>query len=271
MKNVLSSVISSRDNPAAKRLRALLSSARERTREQLTVLEGIHLAQAWLAHSTSVETAVVAQSALPLPEVVELLKKLPEETQLLVFTDDLLQQVSTLDSGAMLCLVVAPRVAPWDDVQGKDGVILDGVQDPGNVGSILRSAAAAGVNYALLGAGCASAWAPRTLRAGMGAQFALNIVETGSLEKVMPTLGATVIATRPQADLTLYDLKLTSPIAWVFGSEGGGVSEAVLKHVDKHVSIPQTDLVESMNVAASAAVCCFEMRRQRLFVNNASN
>jgi TrmH family RNA methyltransferase len=144
-----------------------------------------------------------------------------------------------------------------------DAVLLDGIQDPGNLGSILRSAAAAGVNQVLLSADCAQAWAPKTLRAGMGAHFRLALHENADLSTFLAAYRGRAILTAPTSKTDLYSLNLEGPLAWIFGSEGQGVRPSLIEAIERHVRIPMHREIESLNVAASAAICLFEMLRQR--------
>lgn len=260
-------VIRSRHNATVKRLHGLLRDARDRQQQQRTVLEGVHLAQAWLQQELPVDCIALAESALQKEEVQSLLT--PVLRQRCVLLDDAIAaHLSLLESGAAIFLLVQPLTARLEQFQQQDCVVLEAVQDPGNLGSILRSARAAGVSHALLGPGCASAWAPRTLRAGMGAQCTMKIIETSSLEQSVGALQVPVVATALQAQHTLYATNLRAPVAWVFGNEGQGVSETLLAMVNKTVLIPHSTAIESLNVAAAAAVCLFEMQRQRSFAGD---
>ncbi len=263
--------IQSRDNPRLKQLRALLSSARARQEDKLTVLEGLHLCAAWLRQPFPIHSAWVSESARQHVEVKAILRQLVDRSVVNVLPDALFQQMSNLESGASLCFIVEPLCYPLAPSVEQDCVVLDAVQDPGNVGTILRTAAAAGVQQAWLGAGCASAWAPKTLRAGMGAQCVMRIGEGNLLHEFLPTLNATKVAADVHGTQSLYALNLNMPIAWVFGNEGQGLSDSVLACMQQRVLIPQSSIVESINVSAAAAICLFEMRRQRLASNKASN
>jgi TrmH family RNA methyltransferase len=263
--------IQSRDNPRLKQLRALLSSARARHEDKLTVLEGLHLCAAWLRQPLPVHSAWVSESGQQHVEVKAILLQLPDKTVVNVLPDALFQQISNLESGASLCFIVEPLCYPLKLDVEQDCVVLDAVQDPGNVGTLLRTAAAAGVQQAWLGAGCASAWAPKTLRAGMGAQGVMRISEGAVLHELLPALKVMNVAADVHGTQSLYALNLNMPIAWIFGNEGQGLSAPVLACVQQRVLIPQSSIVESINVSAAAAICLFEMRRQRLASNKASN
>lgn len=140
--------------------------------------------------------------------------------------------------------------------------MLDAIQDPGNVGTIIRSAAAAGADAVLLSAQCADAWAPRTLRAAMGAHFALAIHVRCDLERVARNFEGRVIAAAGQGGAAPHELSLLGSIALVFGSEGAGLSEPLAKVAHAVTSIPLARGVESLNVGAAAAIILFERARQ---------
>ena len=140
--------------------------------------------------------------------------------------------------------------------------MLEDIQDPGNLGSILRSAAAAGVRHAMLSKRCAQAWSPRVLRAAMGAHFVLNIYEFVDLPDAARAFQGTVVATCTRAPRSVYDVDLTSGIALLFGNEGAGLSCELLAAAHEVVAIPMPGRVESLNVAATVAVCLFERVRQ---------
>jgi len=141
--------------------------------------------------------------------------------------------------------------------------LLEDIQDPGNVGSMLRSAAAAGVHDVLLSKSCAFAWSPKVLRAAQGAHFALNIVEGADLLAFVAHYAGQVVALVPAVSKALYDLDLAKSTAFVIGNEGAGLSAELLAAVSVHATIPMPGKSESLNAAAAAAICLFEMARQR--------
>jgi TrmH family RNA methyltransferase len=145
----------------------------------------------------------------------------------------------------------------------ESAVLLDGVQDPGNVGSILRSAGAAGIRQVYCSAGTAFCWSPKVLRAAMGAHFVLEIFENVDLPALAASARIPVLATSGYASERLYGLDLSGPVAWVLGHEGQGVSSELLDLATRRVAVPHAGKVESLNVAACAAVCFFEQLRQQ--------
>lgn len=253
--------ITSHDNAVFRTVRELAHSARERRRAGRSVLEGVHLCESWLVHHGAPPLAIASDSALAHAEIAALLQR--HRLQPTVVSDALFTDLSTLQQGPGLAFVVdTPRPALPDAI-AHDAVYLDRIQDPGNVGTLLRSAAAAGIGRVVTAPGTAWCWSPKVLRAGMGAHFRLAIHEAIPWSAVRNRLAVTAVGTRAtRADL-LYDTDLVPPVLWLFGNEGEGLSDEVAADVNRWVRIPQAHGVESLNVAAAAAVCLFEQQRQR--------
>lgn len=252
-------LLTSRDNPQFKAIKRLAQSGRERRHSGQTLLDGVHLIRAYEAARGAVETLVVAESAQAQPEIAGLLVG----RNGLVLTDQLYREAAIVDtpSGAMAVISVPPALAPDSSC---DSVLLDGVQDPGNVGTLIRTAAAAGFRQVLLSPDCAGAWSPKVLRAGQGAHFALAVVEDVNLPAFIRDYRGQVAVTVLDEAASLYSCDLRSPLAWVFGSEGQGVRRDVAEMASLRIRIPMPGAVESLNVGAAAAVCLFETLRQRL-------
>ena len=163
-------------------------------------------------------------------------------------------------TGILGLIAIPDRRPPPDNPE--PCVLLEDVQDPGNLGSILRSTAAAGIRQVYLSAQCADLWSPKVLRAGMGAHFHLECfagVDLGGFAAAFP---GRLIATHLAARQSVFDTDLTGHIGLIFGNEGAGLSRAVLDAVDCVVAIPMPGQTESLNIAAAAAVCLFERVRQ---------
>ncbi|MBI2309158.1 MAG: RNA methyltransferase [Rhodocyclales bacterium] len=254
--------ISSRDNPRFKRLRKWATHHRARRDDGVILLDGLHLIEALQAvHGEIVEVAVAAGAAGK-PEIAAWLAGHPR-LDVLSLADGLFAEIAATETPSGIVAVArapVPSAAPANDI---DCLLLDGVQDPGNVGTLLRTAAAAGIRQALLGPGCADPWAPKTLRAGQGAQFLLAIHEGCDLAAFLAGFAGTGVVTRLDAARSLYETSLDGPLAWVFGAEGQGVSAPVAKAAKLGVFIPMPGGTESLNVAAAAAVCLFEVVRRR--------
>ena len=273
--------ISSSSNPKWRHLRELLESARERRRSGQTVLEGWHLLDAWLATGRPIRQLVIPQRTLQqlagvpasdgddIDESVEHSSpvQVAADAHWLILDDRLFGELDLLPSPSPVLAVVdiPQRALPARLGEGGDVIVLDRVQDPGNVGAILRTAAAAGVQTLLTTPGTAACWAPKVLRAGMGGHFVLDIVENVAPEALQALAAHLPLAgTVLQGGQSLYGTDLRSPLAWVFGNEGEGIAPALQERLGLRLTIPQAAGVESLNVAASAAVCLFEQRRQRL-------
>ncbi len=253
--------IGSRDNPLVKRVRALGRSARECRKSGETLLDGPHLVAEALRAAVPIKALLVAESAIARPEPAQLCETLDEVVRLL--PDELFRQLSPVDTpSGLLALIDQPAAA--QAVPDRDLVVLDAVQDAGNVGTILRTAAAAGVRQAVLTEGCAQAWSPKVLRAGMGAHFRIGIVEHADVAALLKDYAGIVAATVLGPDAgELYRCDLSGPVAWLFGSEGAGVSAGLAALATHRVAIPMAAQVESLNVACAAAICLFEQLRQR--------
>lgn len=253
--------IQSKDNPLYKQL--LRSSQGKKVDGKLLVwLEGIHLSQAWLDAGYEVVSAVFdAERLTQQPELQHLLQRLDERLCLSV-SPNLMRQLSSVEQGQGVGLVVRPPDKPTVQTMTQSCVYLDRIQDPGNVGTLLRTMAAAGVMHAFLSPGCAWAWSQKVLRSAQGAHFALQIHEQVDPTHFMQVVQIPLYATALEQAQPLYALDLTQPIAWVFGNEGQGVHADLLNQAQQRVFIPQIEHVESLNVAAAAAVCLFEQRRQ---------
>lgn len=256
--------ITSRDNPKVKRLHGLATSARDRRQLGQTLLDGAHLVQAALDAGWPLRELVVSEQGLGRDEIAALIVRcgaLPA-TRL---TDPLFAHVSPVDTPSGVLAVIDLPAEPLAEGPRVGSLLaLDGVQDAGNLGTILRTAAAAGLRDVLLAPGCAQAWSPRVLRAGMGGHFRLAIREQVNLKRALADYPGLVLATGlGPGSCDLYELDLRGPVAWLFGAEGRGLSPEAEALASRSVRIPIAGAVESLNVAAAAAVCLFEQVRQQ--------
>lgn len=252
--------ISSRDNTFFKGLRALVTDHREPRRRGETLVDGIHLVHACSERGIETRQLVVSDSGLLNPGIAALIEH--AGAGCITLSDALFREATGVDSPTGIAAVIAIPALPEGPVAG-DAVLLDAVQDAGNVGTILRTAAAAGVHDIVLGTGCAGAWTPRVLRAGQGAHFGLRIREQADLSAALAVCQGLSVATVVQGGESLFDLDLRQPVAWIFGNEGIGVSATLAAAASRRATIPLAADTESLNVAAAAAVGLFEMVRQR--------
>ncbi len=254
--------ITSRDNPRLKHLRGLLEQANARRKASQTVLEGIHLLDAYQRAGQTPDSIFLSESMLTHPEVNDLLDGWKQVSRF-VLPDALYKEMRTLGQGIDIMALINTVHTALPERLTVDALILEDVQDAGNVGTLLRTAAAAGIKQVICTTGTASAWSPRVLRAGMGAQFGLEIIEQADINEVIERLDIPLHATSSHASQSLYALDLTTPIAWLMGNEGQGASDVALANAIA-VTIPQPGGQESLNVAIAGAICMFEMVRQRL-------
>lgn len=254
--------ITSRDNPTVKALKTLLTDARRRREAGFAVLEGPHLITAALDHAVRPNLVAVSESARSHPEITNLLDRLGE-IDMLCLSDGLFRSLSELVAPlGILARIGVPCPEP-SILPAGDCLLLDAVQDAGNVGALLRIAAAAGVHDVLLGPGCAGAWTSRVLRAAQGAHFHLRIREQANLAAFLHAYAGTSVAAVAHGGDDLYGLSLSGPTTWLFGNEGNGIAPELVRIAGLRATIPLAQGSESLNVAAAAAVCLFETRRQR--------
>ena len=250
--------ITSRDNPALQRIRKLSQDASAYRKIGSIWLEGDHLARAALQRGHPITLAVITEAAYADAQMRALADAAPK---VLVVPTELFRGLSGLESPAQIGFEV-PHEATRAITPGLDSVVLDRLQDAGNVGTILRSAAAFGFKQVLSIKGTAALWSPKVLRAGMGAHFGLRLIE-GLAPADLQALQVPLVATSSYAPNSLNQLTLPKPCAWVMGHEGQGVSPELMALCAQTVSIPQPGGEESLNVGAAAAICLYESARQR--------
>lgn len=258
------SVITSSANPHIKRLRSLATDKRDRRRERSFLLEGVRL----------VATALEAGAPL------DLVLYAPEQLASTASGRALLAQIEKLpyayaaseQAVAAACETVSPQgvvaAAPWPELETRPGqlvLILDGVQDPGNVGTLLRTAEAVGASEVICIKGSADLYSPKVVRSAMGAHFFLPLRVDFAWEDVASYLGQryTIYAADAEAELSYFDVDWSRPSALVVGNEANGLSAAALQHAHSMLSIPMVGRSESLNAAVAGSVIMFEALRQR--------
>jgi len=256
--------ITSRDNPLYKELKHLAGSSQARRKAGQTLLDGVHLCQSFLALRGAPRHCIVAETALANPEVAEIVLQCEQaHAHCTAMPDALYNALSQVEHGVGLMFLIDTPVLTVPAVLTRDAVMLDNLQDPGNVGSILRSAAAAGITQVFCSQGTAFCWSPKVLRAAMGAHFVVEIYENVDLAALIRASAIPVLATSGYAKQRLYEVDLRQQVAWLFGHEGQGVADDLLGLASNQVVIPHLGQIESLNVAACAAVCFFEQLRQK--------
>lgn len=255
-------LIQSRDNPFFKELLKLTGSARQRGKVNQTLLDGAHLLAAFQDAGIAPLHILLNTAALQDDEIGGLLEQM-SDVPVAQLDDKLFAELSELKTPTgILTLIALPQPSAAIS-ESRFALLLEDIQDPGNLGSILRSAAAAGCDAVFLSQGCADAWSPKVLRAAMGGHFALKIYERQNLPDVAQAFSGTLLATSLQSKHSLYDCDLSGDVALMIGNEGGGLSDGLFEFATKKISIPMLGKVESLNAAAATAICLFEAVRQR--------
>jgi TrmH family RNA methyltransferase len=257
--------VTSPSNPRVREALRLMASSHERRRAGRCVLEGAHLVDVYRATIGLPETIIASDEALARDEVRALVGG-AADARTIVVPAALLAEHSAMPAGiGVLAVVTTPRdTTPRDDAALT--LLLEDVQDPGNVGSIVRSAAAAGVEQVLLSKTCAFAWSPKVLRAGQGAHFLTRVVEDVDLvdwSTRFRAAGGTLAALVVDQGAPLYEADLPAPLALAVGNEGAGLTPALAAVANRRVTIPMARGNESLNAAAAAAVALFEVVRRR--------
>jgi TrmH family RNA methyltransferase len=257
-------LVASRDNAAYKSLARLATRGSERKREGLSLLDGAHLLAAFLDSGRKPEQVAVNRAGLEDPEIARLIE-MSAPARAMLLSDALFKSLSTVDSPTGVVACVKTPVGARVPVDAALVLFLENIQDPGNVGTLLRSAAAAGAGHVMLSPTCAFAWSPKVLRAAMGAHFAVNIVEGADAAEFLARYRGATVALAGEARASLYDLDLRPPTAFFVGNEGSGLSEGVRRAASVRARIPMPGRVESLNAGTAGSICLFETVRQRAY------
>ncbi len=250
--------ITSRDNPIFKQLRKLAESARERGKENKTLLDGVHLIESYLQVFGEPVSLVVPEGKSS-AEATALMQRLEHVSTVMLPTLMFAELTPVVSSTGILAVIEIPQIAPPEKPQF--ALMLENIQDPGNLGSMLRTALGAGVEAVYCSKGCTDAWSPKALRGGQGAQFHIPVVEAVDLPHTMREFAGNVYAATLDGE-SLYTLDLAVPTAFVIGNEGAGLQAETIAAATCKVSIPTDARLESLNAATAAAICLFERKRQ---------
>lgn len=250
--------ITSRDNAVFKQLKKLADNKRERSKTGQTLLDGVHLIESYW-HVFGEPELLIIPEGKSTQEAVDLMQKLGDVNTVMFPTLMFSELTPVATSTGILALVKQPKVELPRTVNF--ALMLEDIQDPGNLGSMLRTALGANVDIVYLSKGCTDVWAPKCLRGGQGAQFHLPIIEGVDIIEALKEFNGNSYATTLTGD-ALYGYDLTAPTAFVIGNEGAGLSKDTINAASYEVSIPMHEKLESLNAAAAAAICLFERKRQ---------
>ena len=255
--------VASRENPAFKAMARLVSNAGVRRRSGLSVIDGPHLLGAFLDSGQRPEEVMVNRAGLEDREIAGLVER-SAPARVTLLSDTLFDALSTVESPTGVIASIHTPAARAAGPDAKLVLLLDEIQDPGNVGTLLRSAAAAGADHVLLSPGCAFAWSPKVLRAAMGAHFIVNVVEQADLAGYVAAFRGASIALAGDGDRSIYAVDLRAPVAILVGNEGAGLSPQLRAAAWIRARIPMARGIESLNAGAAGTIALFEASRQRL-------
>jgi RNA methyltransferase, TrmH family len=258
-------VISSLSNPSFRHWLAVKEKSERKTGDLL--LEGFHLLQSWNERYAAPKCVIVAAGFKITDELHEWLTK--HSVPIEIVSDALFAKLSSLDSFLGPIALVSPKLRILTEPHPERGdlVYLDRIQDPGNLGTILRSCAALGVTQVALSPGTVWPWSSKVLRAGMSAHFSLELHDEFDIERLLALQGFQFLMTSglDAKEVQMIDqCDLLPPSVWCLGNEGSGLSQSLLEAKGSiRVSIPQSPAVESLNVASALSICLYEQQRQR--------
>lgn len=253
--------ITSRDNPLFKRLKKLAESARARREARMTLLDGEHLLSAYLDAGGQPHT--LARAASYDVGLFEPWAARCPHAKAIVLSDALFAEIAPVATPTGMLAEAAwltpPALAAIPLV-----IVLEDIQDPGNLGAMLRTAAAAGATLAVLSKGCHDPWSPKALRGGQGAQFVLPMERGVDVADWCAQFKGQRLALALAEDRSVFSSDLTGPLAFIVGNEGAGLSDDVRAAATATVQIPMPGKMESLNASAALAIAVFEAVRQRL-------
>jgi TrmH family RNA methyltransferase len=254
-------VLRSSDNPRVRRWRRLIAERQTRRRSRRAWIEGLRLIDAYLGTGGAPVALIVSAEAAEDRALRALVRRAGLTP--VVLAGPVFKALAATETPQGIAAEIEIPEPPSGGVPGEPCVFLDGVQDPGNLGAILRSAAAFSVGEVVLGTGCADPWSPKVLRAAMGAHFALRLRETSRLAQQFAAFDGARICTVPRGGTPLHSIDLRGRHAWAFGGEARGVGEDTAGAASLRACIPIATSTESLNVATAAAICLYEAARQR--------
>lgn len=252
--------ITSRDNPIFKRLKKLAESARARREARMTLLDGEHLLAAYLDAGGQPHTLVRADS-FDAGRFEDWAARCPD-AKAIALPDALFDELAPVSTPTGL-LAESAWLSPIAREDTPLIIVLDDIQDPGNLGSMLRTGAAAGATLAVLSKGCHDPWSPKALRGGQGAQFVLPMERGVEVPAWCAQFKGQSLALALAEDRSVFSSDLTGPLAFIVGNEGAGLSDAVRAAATATVQIPMPGKMESLNASAALAIAVFEAVRQR--------
>ena len=250
-----------------------IRNKRSKYKHNAFLIEGPHLIEMAIGSGIEIIKVFFNDTFSVKKEAQKILKNLSKRTdQIYEVTEQILKKITDTETPQGIVALVSYKPLLLDDLSLKDRsilVVIDGIQDPGNLGTIIRTADAAGADAVIIMPGTCDAFMPKTIRATAGSLFNIPIVyaETADLITWLRQRKIKLAVTTADAERSVFDTALRCPIAFVFGNEAHGVSEQLRKSADLFLKIPIFGKAESLNVATSAAICLYEAVRRRRKIN----
>jgi len=270
--------ISSHQNSLVKKVKKLGESARFRKKENLIILDGIHLLQEFLkqdlkkghkikdptrAHAPLLKNILITEKFEQNPEFQNLTRgHAPLLSKISVIADHISEKISPTKTPSGIITVINKPQNPETKKDYNFILLLDGIQDPGNIGTILRTAKATGVQAVFGSPECVDFWSPKVLRSSMGGHFGLDIFDNFNLEFIKEIFSGNIYGTFMDGK-NIFKEDFSEKTAFIMGNEGTGISPKLEKIIDKKISIPMENHVESLNVGTATTICCYEKYRQK--------
>ena len=249
-------VISSRGNQHFKHLKKLNESPRYRHEVQQTILDGMHLIESYAERFGSPDSIALIEGG----HIDQIASYLNENTQVLEFPAGLFSEIAPVISPTgILASINIPHLEP--PKKQNCILLLEDIQDPGNLGSILRSASASGVDLVFLSDHCSDLWSPKVLRGGQGAHFHLPCIEKANFSDITKIFTGKIFATTLSGK-SIFQEDLKGPVAFIFGNEGNGIHSETMRLTSHSIHIPMEKGIESLNVSAAVSICLYEKYRQ---------
>tara|TARA_B110000483_G_scaffold66504_2_gene83221 strand:+ start:3647 stop:4423 length:777 start_codon:yes stop_codon:yes gene_type:complete len=250
-------LIRSSQNKTIQRVQKLIKSRSTRRDSGFIVLDGIHLVEECVRYDYLESLQIFVEDPITSEEISLLIQEASEKVSITLVESHIFKKLSTTKSSQGVVAIGRLKQKLNLNKEAKFVLAIDGIQDPGNLGSILRSAAAFSVDTVYLSAGTVDAYSPKSLRGGMGAQFRLAIVEDSDLSSLIEEFPGRSMASSSLRGETIENINFSGQLLLLIGSEGNGLSDMLLDKVDDIVSIPLANNVESLNVGSAAAILCF--------------
>lgn len=258
---ILLQEIISKDNQLIKKINKLLNNYKYRKDCNQSVLLGEHLISEAIKYNL-LESLLIHQNSIN--KYSAIIKKINKKI-IFVTTSDVIRKINPLDSEIDIVGIMKIKPVVNELIYEQDGVYLENIQDPGNLGAILRIVLAANVKNVFLSKNSVDVYNYKVIRASQGVQFGLNIFQNYNINDMIENYKGIILATTPYTKNTIYDLDYTkSKVMWIFGNEGNGITNELLTKVKNIVKIPINENVESLNIAMATSICLFEVLRQRL-------